>query len=56
MSVGLITRQSIRKALSNEISADLVWIEFISYLSLFFVLQILNFLKSHAHPQMRKRV
>ncbi|CAF1179907.1 unnamed protein product [Adineta steineri] len=40
MSVGLITRQSIRKALSNEISADL----------------ILNFLKSHAHPQMRKRL
>jgi len=24
MSVGLITRQSIRRALSNEISADLV--------------------------------
>ncbi|CAF3436654.1 unnamed protein product [Rotaria sp. Silwood1] len=40
MSVGLITRQSIRRALSKEISADL----------------ILNFLKSHAHPQMRKRL
>jgi len=40
MSVGLLTRQSIRKAFSNEISADL----------------ILNFLKSHAHPQMRKRL
>ncbi|CAF0788494.1 unnamed protein product [Adineta ricciae] len=40
MSVGLITRQSIRNALSNEISADL----------------ILNFMKSHAHPQMRKRL
>jgi len=40
MSVGLITRQSIRSALANEISSDL----------------ILNFIKSHAHPQMRKRL
>ncbi|CAF0836789.1 unnamed protein product [Didymodactylos carnosus] len=40
MSVGIVTRQSIRKALSNEISAEL----------------ILNFLKSHAHPQMRSRL
>lgn len=40
MSVGIITRQSIRKALSNDITADL----------------ILNFLRSHAHPQMRKRL
>jgi hypothetical protein len=31
MSVGLITRQSIRKALSNEISADLVRIKFRQY-------------------------
>mgnify|MGYP002377765827 CR=1 FL=1 len=40
MRVGIITRQSVRKALSNDITSDL----------------ILNFIRSHAHPQMRKRV
>lgn len=40
MCVFLITRSSIRKAFQNEISSVL----------------ILNFLKSHAHPEMRKRL
>lgn len=40
MSVGVVTRQSIRKALSKEISAELVCLSFISSLpfSITFVL------------------
>ncbi|KAG8212956.1 transcription factor Tfb2, partial [Butyriboletus roseoflavus] len=36
--VGMLTRESVRKALSNGISAD----------------QIISYLTTHAHPQMRK--
>jgi transcription initiation factor TFIIH subunit 4 len=38
--VGMLTRESVRKALSNGISAD----------------QIISYLTTHAHPQMRKNV
>lgn len=36
--VGMLTRESVRKALGNGISAD----------------QIISYLTTHAHPQMRK--
>ncbi|KAG1845318.1 transcription factor Tfb2-domain-containing protein [Suillus subalutaceus] len=38
--VGMLTRESVRKALGNGISAD----------------QIISYLTTHAHPQMRKNV
>ncbi|KAF8442275.1 transcription factor Tfb2-domain-containing protein [Boletus edulis BED1] len=38
LAVGMLTRESVRKALSNGISAD----------------QIISYLTTHAHPQMRK--
>ncbi|KAI6165775.1 transcription factor Tfb2-domain-containing protein [Pisolithus thermaeus] len=38
--VGMLTRESVRKALSNGITAD----------------QIISYLVAHAHPQMRKNV
>lgn len=40
MVSGVITRESVRNAFVNGISAD----------------QIISYLQTHAHPQMRKRV
>jgi hypothetical protein len=39
MAVGVVSRESVRQALQNGITAA----------------QIINYLELHAHPQMRKR-
>lgn len=58
--IGTITRDSVKKALANGITADQVGrpipsadgeVELIV-----FVAQIIKYLSAHAHPQMRKNV
>jgi transcription initiation factor TFIIH subunit 4 len=55
--VGSITRDSVKKALNSGISAGQV--RFLSnnkFVVLITVQQIINYLTTHAHPQMRKNV
>lgn len=57
--VGTVTRDSVKKALSNGITADQVRHSqtlFVAYLLITFVAQIIKYLTAHAHPQMRKNV
>ncbi len=54
--VGSITRESVKKALNNGISADQVFLHWICRPSFTSCLQIISYLITHAHPQMRKNV
>jgi transcription initiation factor TFIIH subunit 4 len=57
--VGSITRESVKKALDNGISAEQVRLQW--FLVVFASItvdtgQIISYLTTHAHPQMRKNV
>jgi hypothetical protein len=59
--VGYITRESVRRALANGISADQASTRFLASLvphtkRLRAAVQIISYLMTHAHPQMRKNV
>jgi transcription initiation factor TFIIH subunit 4 len=57
--VGSITRDSVKKALMNGIKADQVtYRDFVSCFRLTLIVnrQIISYLITHAHPQMRKNV
>jgi transcription initiation factor TFIIH subunit 4 len=58
--VGIITRESVKKALANGITGNqvrtLLYGREIDGLACAYSLQIISYIMTHAHPQMRKNV
>ncbi|KAF7796029.1 hypothetical protein EIP86_007198 [Pleurotus ostreatoroseus] len=52
--VGAITRESVKKALANGITADQVGCLSVAVRGFAEIFQIISYLTTHAHPQMRK--
>jgi len=53
--VGILTRESVKKALTNGITADQVNLS-LEIQAMTDKVQILSYLVTHSHPQMRKHV